>query len=51
MRVWNKAHCGAIHLYGHSHGALLGIGRSLDVGVDCHKFCPISLEEILRLTK
>lgn len=34
MRVWNKSHKGAIHLYGHSHDTLPGIGKSMDVGVD-----------------
>lgn len=34
MRVWNKSHRGAYHFYGHSHGNLPGIGRSMDVGID-----------------
>jgi len=46
MRVWPKAHYGAVHLYGHSHGALPGVGRSLDVGVDCWDFRPVTLEEL-----
>jgi len=33
-RVWNNSHHGAIHLYGHSHGSLPGLGKSVDVGVD-----------------
>lgn len=33
-RVWNKQQYGAYHLYGHSHGSLPGIGRSMDVGID-----------------
>lgn len=37
---------GAWHLYGHSHGRLSPQGRSLDVGVDCHNFRPISLDEL-----
>ena len=37
LRVWNKSHHGAWHLYGHSHGTLPDDPRalSLDVGVDC----------------
>lgn len=46
MRTWPSAHHGAVHLYGHSHGALPGIGRSLDVGVDCRDFRPVTLEEL-----
>ena len=34
LRVWNRCHYGAFHLYGHSHGNLPPHGRSVDVGVD-----------------
>ena len=49
MRVWNKSHYGAIHLYGHSHGTLPddATSRSMDVGADCNKFTPISIDDIL----
>lgn len=46
MRVWNKSHHGTLHLYGHSHGTLPGDSQSLDVGVDCWEFRPVSLEQI-----
>lgn len=46
MRVWNKCHHGAIHLYGHSHGNLAGDSQSLDVGVDAWMFQPITLDSI-----
>ena len=48
MRVWNKAHRGAWHLYGHSHGSLEGEewGKSFDVGVDANNYFPISFEEV-----
>lgn len=46
MRVWNRSHHGALHFYGHSHGSLPGDSQSLDVGVDCWDFRPVSLEEI-----
>ncbi len=48
MRTWPKAHHGSLHLYGHSHGALPGDRQSLDVGVDCWDFRPVSLDEIRR---
>jgi calcineurin-like phosphoesterase family protein len=48
MRVWNKSHHGSYMLYGHSHGKLEATpwGKSMDVGVDCHNYFPISLEEV-----
>jgi calcineurin-like phosphoesterase family protein len=48
MRVWNKSHHGAWHLYGHSHGSLADDQHSLsfDVGVDCHNFMPLTFEQI-----
>ena len=46
MRVWDRSHYGSWHLFGHSHGALPGYGLSLDVGVDCTGFKPISLEQV-----
>jgi len=51
MRVWNKAHHGAWHLYGHSHGSLPDDPESLsfDVGVDCHFYMPISFQRVKRI--
>lgn len=53
MRVWNKSHHGAIHLYGHSHDSMEDTpwGRSMDVGVDSAfrilgEFRPFSFDEI-----
>ena len=48
LRVWDRSHYGSWHLYGHSHGNLLPLENSLDVGVDCWDFQPISLETIIR---
>jgi calcineurin-like phosphoesterase family protein len=49
MRVWNKSHHGAIHLYGHSHGSLPDdrTALSMDVGVDANSYAPVSLEEVI----
>jgi len=49
MRVWNKSHHGAIHLFGHCHGTLPDdpTSLSMDVGVDCNAYTPISLDEVL----
>jgi calcineurin-like phosphoesterase family protein len=48
MRVWNKSHHGAWHLYGHSHGTLPDDPQSLsfDCGVDCHSYQPITFERV-----
>lgn len=48
MRVWEKSHFGSFHLYGHSHGTLPGLGRSMDVGVDGNNFYPYSLDEVVK---
>ncbi|ASV43511.1 phosphohydrolase [Vibrio phage JSF12] len=34
MREWNQKARGAVHFYGHCHGSLPGLGRSMDVGFD-----------------
>jgi calcineurin-like phosphoesterase family protein len=54
MRVWNRSHRGAIHLYGHSHGTLPNDPNSLsmDVGVDCNYYTPISFSDVMvKMTK
>ena len=61
MLVWNRAHLGAIHLYGHVHSTKNGListpergvfkfqnaKNSHDVGVDAWDYYPVSLEELL----
>jgi calcineurin-like phosphoesterase family protein len=48
-RTWPDSRIGAMHLYGHSHGRLPGIGRSMDVGVDTEAgaYAPWSAGEII----
>jgi len=48
MRMWEKKHYGAWHLYGHSHGTIPSFGKSFDVGVDTHDFYPYSWDEVKR---
>jgi calcineurin-like phosphoesterase family protein len=48
LRVWDRSHYGSWHLYGHSHGNLPPLENSLDVGVDCWDYSPVSLENINR---
>ena len=53
MRVWNKSHYGSWMLYGHSHGSLPDDKTllSFDVGVDCHKYMPLHVDEIERIMR
>lgn len=48
FRVWNKSHYGSWNLYGHSHGSLPDNPHalSIDVGVDCHNYTPISFPQV-----
>jgi RNA ligase (TIGR02306 family) len=52
-KLWKffKNEHGSIHLFGHSHGSLQGIGKSMDVGVDTHNLYPYHLDEILYIMK
>ena len=54
MRVWDKSHHGTYHCFGHSHGKLPddNHSRSMDVGVDCNEFKPVSFDDfIARMNK
>lgn len=52
MIVWNGSHRGSWQLFGHVHGGLSNKGEikhpasSLDVGVDCHDYRPLSYQEV-----
>ena len=46
-QVWPSSHHGTIHGFGHSHNSIKGIGRSMDVGVDCNNFYPFHIDEII----
>ena len=46
MRVWDRSHYGSWHLFGHSHGNLPPWKNSLDVGVDCWDYQPVSIEMV-----
>lgn len=50
-RVWAKSHYNSFQLYAHSHCRLKGIGKQMDIGVDCHDFYPISDEEVEEIMK
>lgn len=46
LASWNGSFHGSIHVFGHCHGNYEPKGKSLDVGVDCWDFYPVSLEQI-----
>ncbi len=47
LRVWRKKHYGSYHFYGHSHGNVPNVERSMDVGVDTNKFRPYEYREAI----
>jgi len=48
FRVWYNSHYNSWHLYGHSHGKLSSLGKSIDIGVDAiiDRKHPLSFDEI-----
>ena len=44
---WPCRRYGALHLFGHVHGTLQGVGRSLDVSANVIGYTPISAEEVI----
>ena len=47
---WERKHYGSLHFHGHSHCNIKQeLPNSIDVGVDCHHFAPISLDEVLSI--
>lgn len=49
MRSWQGMWNGALHLYGHAHGAAPEEGRSCDVGVDCWDLGPVPLDRVCHM--
>ena len=49
FRVWNGMHRGSVNLYGHSHGSLSEIGKSMDVGIDTNNMYPYHINSIIEL--
>ena len=51
MTVWNKMHYGSYMLFGHSHGNIKGVGKSMDVGIDACEIpsngAPFLLDDVL----
>lgn len=47
LRVWDRSHRGSLHLFGHTHGNLVGDSQSCDVGVDAWDYRPVTLEEAI----
>jgi calcineurin-like phosphoesterase family protein len=53
LRTWEGFHRKSFSLYGHSHGTLPDDPNllSIDVGVDCHEYKPISYNEVKEIMK
>lgn len=47
-RSWPKSSVGCVHIFGHAHGNIDAYPMSIDVGVDCNNFRPISIEKIMK---
>ncbi|WP_375463012.1 metallophosphoesterase [uncultured Methylobacterium sp.] len=47
LRAWPGCFHGALHVYGHVHGALPGTSQSCDVGVDCWSYAPAWVEDVI----
>jgi calcineurin-like phosphoesterase family protein len=53
---WNKSEHGSLHVFGHAHGSIEGVGKSMDVGLDSAKklineFRPFSHKEVVEILK
>lgn len=46
MRSWRSMHHGSWHIYGHSHGKLPPLGKSMDVGVMLNNYFPFSFDQV-----
>lgn len=49
LRSWQGNRGGSLHLYGHTHGRLEEIGRATDVGVDCWRYQPVPLDDLVAM--
>lgn len=51
MLVWDKAHHGSWHLYGHSHGSIESyiVGKSMDCAINLFNYKLIEFSEIKKL--
>lgn len=48
--TWPDSHKGSIHLFGHTHNTMDGVGKSMDVGFDSHpEFRPFNYDEIIEI--
>jgi calcineurin-like phosphoesterase family protein len=49
MKTWYKSHYNSWHLFGHSHGQAVEYGKSMDVGVDCNDYKPVSMQQVTKI--
>lgn len=50
-RSWNRSFHGSWHLYGHTHGRLIGYRRSFDIGMDAWNFFPVPFSKVREIMK
>lgn len=48
---WPKSFHGSIHLFGHVHGTVKGVGKSMDVSANMIDYTPISQEKVFEIMK
>ena len=53
LRTWNGSHHSSFHAFGHCHNSLPDDPKllAIDVGVDCHNYYPLSLDDFYSIMK
>jgi calcineurin-like phosphoesterase family protein len=51
IRSWNHKGHGSFHFYGHCHGKVPGLDRSMDVGVDTNNYYPYNWDFLVNKLK
>ena len=49
--TWPSSCYNSEHVFGHSHGRLVGVGKSFDVGTDTHGYKPYHYDEVCDIMK
>lgn len=49
LATWHWSYKGVWMLYGHVHGTMKMSGKSIDIGVDCHNYTPLSFWDLKKI--